>query len=136
MAYFRGAGVERDFVRAQHWWSLAFERGEHDAGYNLGILHRRGLGVPRDTARCIELWLEAATAGSGMAQNAMGTAFLNGEGVDYSPIDAYAWFRSAAERGVKVAAVNAELALMRLDEAGQEMARARAEAVSASLKRR
>ena len=104
-----------------------------DAGYDIGVLYRRGLGVPRDFARAARQWRNAAERGSGVAQNALGSAYLYGEGLEYDPIKAYAWFRVAAESGLTVASSNAELAMTRLSEAERESAYAQVETLKEML---
>ena len=133
LIYFQGDGVDRDFVAARHWWQKAFSAGEADSGYNLGILHKRGLGTSRSATKAQEIWLEAAKLGSPHAQNAYGSALMNGEGATPDPITAYAWFRAAAAAGISVAQINSELVWQGLPEQAQEQALRRAAEVQQLL---
>lgn len=133
LAYYRGDGVERDYALALRWWREAYANGVADAGYNLGVMYRRGLGVTRDGQAAFTLWQEAGRARSPAAQNAVGSAYLNGDVGIYDPVLAYAWFRLAAEAGVAIANSNAELALMRLDDAQRDAAYDQADALKQSL---
>lgn len=134
LMYFRGDGVQRDFGQARGWWQKAADAGEASAAYDLGILYRRGQGgVPRDVAASIKLWTQAARAGLAVAQNALGACYLNGDGVDADPIEAWAWFRLAAQGGLSVAEVNGEMVRAQLDDAGLVAAGRRFEALRGEL---
>lgn len=134
LLYFRGMGVERDYGKARGWWEKAAAAGESSAAYDLGILFRRGQGgVPRDVAASIKLWTTAARAGLAVAQNALGACYMNGDGVEADMLEAWAWFRLAAQSGLTVAEVNAEMVRGQLDEAGQTAARQRFETLRAEL---
>lgn len=134
LMYFRGAGVERDFIQARNWWEKAARAGEKSAAYDLGILFRRGQGgVPRDVAASIKLWQQAARGGLAVAQNALGACYMNGDGVDADMREAWAWFTLAAQSGLSVAAVNAEMVHSQLDEAGYAAARLRYAALRAEI---
>jgi len=86
----------------------ATERSEADAQYDLGSLYYRGLNQ-RDGPEVISIpqnyelaamWLrKAADKGQGAAQNALGTIYQIGHGVDRDEKQAAAWYRKAAERG-------------------------------------
>jgi TPR repeat protein len=124
--WYRGDGVERDFGRARAWWERAFEAGEADAAYNLGILHRRGLGVPRSEVTAMQWWERAARAGSPLAQHGLGSAYLEGRGVTRDPVAAYAWFSLAARNGVAPAEQDKALLEQQLPPELLEEGRARA----------
>ncbi len=134
LMYFRGTGVARDLAQARSWWETAAHAGEPGAAYDLGILYRRGQGgVSRDVATSIKLWTRAARAGLAIAQNALGACYLNGDGVDVDIIEAWAWFHLAAEGGLAVANVNADVLRGQLDDAQFESAHRRFDALRAEL---
>lgn len=134
LMYFRGMGVARDFQQARSWWEKAANGGEASAAYDLGILYRRGQGgVPRDVAASIKLWTQAARAGLALAQNALGACYMNGDGVDADMLEAWAWFRLAAQGGVPVADQNAEMVRGQLDDRAYAQARRRYEALRAEI---
>lgn len=134
LMYFRGMGVARDFGKARSWWETAANGGDSRAAYDLGILYRRGQGgVPRDVAASIKLWTRAARAGLPVAQNALGACYMDGDGVDADMLEAWAWFRLAAQGGLSVAEVNADMVRGQLDDTGLAAARQRFEALRAQL---
>ena len=134
LMYFRGTGVVRDFVQAHSWWQKAADAGEASAAYDLGILYRRGQGgVLRDVAASIKLWLRAAHSGLAVAQNALGACYMHGDGVDADMLEAWAWFRLAAQDGLAVASVNADMLRAQLDDAQFEAAHRRFDTLGREL---
>lgn len=97
-----GRGVGPNPVRAADWFAFAVARGSIPAAYRLGVLLEKGAeGLPRDVARARRLYESAALAGNVRAMHNFGV--LLAEGVDGQPdyTQAVAWFRKAAERGVR-----------------------------------
>ena len=134
LMYFRGTGVARDYAQARAWWQKAADAGDARAAYDLGILYRRGQGgVPRDVAASIKLWRSAAHSGLAVAQNALGACYMNGDGVEADMLEAWAWFRLAAEGGLTVASVNADVVRGQLDDARFEAAHRRFDALRREL---
>jgi TPR repeat protein len=96
-------------------------------------MSHRGLGVQRDLGRAIDSWRNAAEAGAGMAQNALGSAYLNGNVTAPDLIKTYAWFRLAAESGVAVANSNADMTFAQLNDLQRELAIAETQVLKQSL---
>ena len=91
------------------------------------------MGVASDLEQSLSWWRRAAVGGLAVAQNAVGAAYLNGEGVAFDPIESYAWFLVAANQGLAVATANLELARSRLSVEQEESAHLRFEAVRSML---
>ena len=78
--------------------SLA-DQGNAEAQYALAGVYKRGaLGVPRDRGQMISLLLKSAEKNP-EAEDALGTAYLEGDGVHRSRNEAIRWYRRAAEHG-------------------------------------
>jgi TPR repeat protein len=86
----------KDYTSARQHWAKAVEEGENFALNNLGFLLYEGLGGPPDQARAVELWSMAARRGNNESQWHLAQAFEKGKGVAQSLVDAYAWYRCAA----------------------------------------
>jgi hypothetical protein len=86
----------KDYASARQHWAKAVEEGENFALNNLGFLLYEGLGGPADQARAVELWNMAARRGNNESQWHLAQAFEKGKGVAQSLVDAYAWYRCAA----------------------------------------
>ena len=125
--YFRGDGVDRDYVAAQMWYGLAAEAGSNMAKYKIGRMYLYGIGIDRDEKLGKEYCLEAYYGFTGELKEATGInldrdrftwedlpkanaycAYLEylvgrmrlaGEGVDTDCLSAFNWFRAAATHG-------------------------------------
>ena len=64
------------------------------------------MGVSRSAPTAIEWYERGASAGSHMAQCALGTAYLDGDGVAKSLDTAHTWLLAAAQQGNATAQYN------------------------------
>jgi len=83
---------EGRYEEALSIWVPLAESGDVDTEYYVGELYRDGLGDP---ATALGWFEKAASRGFVKAQNAMGSAYLNGSGVEKNAATAFAWFREA-----------------------------------------
>ena len=98
--YLAGQGVERDHVEAIAWYRQAANHNLPAATYNLGVLHATGDGVPQSMDKATEFYRQAAEAGYAEAQANLGVFYASGTGVDKADfVEAYAWFKLAADQG-------------------------------------
>jgi uncharacterized protein len=105
LSYANGEGAARDYALAEHWYLKAAGQNHALAHFNLGMMHANGQGVPCDRVKSLE-WIQlAADLGDAGAQYKLGTtrhrASLDPRSEDASQlrIDAYKWFRLAADQG-------------------------------------
>ena len=124
--------AENDYINAAEYFRKAAEDGHADAQFNLGIMYVNGLGVQKNNEDALR-WLGKA-AGQGHAeaknklgllrggkgkiekgkkqvespeeQDALGHAYLHGEGVEQNYEEAVKWFRKAADQGYPPAQFN------------------------------
>ena len=96
--YHKGAGVTKDFNKAQNWYMKAAEKGNVVAMRRIGSMHFWGEGFKKDEIKAIEWWTRASDAGDTGSMFNIGTSYYNGEGVvqDYSK--ALFWYKKAAEK--------------------------------------
>jgi len=97
----RGAGVERDNVRAADHYAIAAAAGQTNAMNALARCYQQGDGRPRNRARAVELWRESNALGNPFAAYELGRLHRQGWGwgVDKDPPRARALFRAASDRG-------------------------------------
>jgi TPR repeat protein len=98
VAYARGRGVEKDSVRAAHWFAKAAAQGDEDAQLHLGVAYVRGDGVEEDPVRAVHWYAKAAEQGHGQAMCFLGGMYEDGEGVEKDLAQAAHWYRKASER--------------------------------------
>ncbi|HKF02214.1 MAG TPA: tetratricopeptide repeat protein, partial [Candidatus Sulfotelmatobacter sp.] len=106
LAYETGAGTERNYIEAAHWYRLAADHGTSGAQNNLGGLYSRGLGVQQDDREALKWYLRAASDGYPAAQNNVGFMYANGRGTVQDVNVAFNWYRKAAEKGYAAAENN------------------------------
>lgn len=87
------------YDNARAIWEALDEKGNGQAGFNLGILYEDGLGVEQDNQKAIEYYEKAATAGSGKAQYRLGLLYSAGIKTPKNDTKAYKWLTAAAEQG-------------------------------------
>ncbi len=97
--YLTGRGVERDYVQAVRWLTVAASQGEPHATHNLGVCFEQGLGVAQNYQKAVEYYQKAAEAGVPQAEYALGTCYKEGRGVPKDEAKAREWLRRAAMRG-------------------------------------
>ena len=108
-------GAVPDYAQAEHWYLKAAGQNHALAHFNLGMMHANGQGVPRDLAKSLVWIRSAADLGDPAAQYNLGLthqrAIRDGlpENSADSRVDAYKWFRLAADQGYKGAEVACDL---------------------------
>ncbi len=121
--YIDGQGVAKDSEEAVRWFRRAAYRDDEVAYYNLALLYRDGLGVERDCQKAWSYFHRAARRGHEGSLLELGD--MEESGVAHlppKPVEAYAWFRLATERGVETAA--AKLAELGAGMTAEEVAEA------------
>jgi len=93
-AYYSG-----DFKTALAEWTPLADKGDADAQYNLGQMHRRGEGVPKNDKTAVKWYTLAAEQGDVDAQYNLGDMYAHGRGVLENDKTAVKWFTKAAEQG-------------------------------------
>lgn len=99
MAYFKGAGVERDPVLALKWIQKAADQGYAQAQYTLGAMHHAGRGALQSFPLAFRWFELAAQQNHAEAQYSLGSMYRNGQGVPVDKSKAYVWFNLAAAQG-------------------------------------
>jgi uncharacterized protein len=95
-AYFKGEGVERDWVEGVKWYRKAAKQGDAEAQNSLGFAYVIGIGVEQDQAEGVKWFRKAAEQGCAEAQWLLGVFYDSGEGVAKDQVEAYAWVNLAA----------------------------------------
>ena len=99
VCYYKGEGVERDYVKAVEWLEKAAEQGNAEAQKDLGVCYYNGRGVEKDYAKAVRWFQKSAEQGYGEAQGWMGCCYEYGYGVTIDLAKAIEWYRKAAEKG-------------------------------------
>lgn len=105
-AYRAGRGVTKDVERAVRLFSLAVERGNSHAMWELSIHVRNGWSVARDPARALALGRSAAEAGDAAGMNVLGVMHRDGIATPKSDTEARLWFERSAQLLNSYAMVN------------------------------
>lgn len=71
VSYYYGNGVELDYKKAVHYYSLAAEIGHPFGEYNLAVACEYGKGHPKDMEKAIFYYNKAAKKGVNMAIDAL-----------------------------------------------------------------
>ena len=87
----------------------AYEQGDVETQYGLGLMYRKGKGVLQNDTTAVKWWKLAAEQGSAKAQHNLAFMYRNGEGVLQNDIYAYMWFNIAVSQGFKIAGGEREL---------------------------
>lgn len=95
--YFRGQGVEQDYIKALPWLMKAAEYGKKDSQYTLGIMFKNALGVQRDINRAMGYFRSAARLGHPKAQFNLGITYYKSHEVPRDDTLALQWFQEAAK---------------------------------------
>ena len=90
-----------DYEQAYQEWLPLAEQGDPAAQFNLGLLFRYGKGRPVDAKVAAEWCLKAADVGFLPAQYEMAKMYEAGEGVRRNVVEAYKWYKLAAEQRYK-----------------------------------
>ena len=96
VSYYKGDGVEKNYVEAVKWFRKAAEQGDIVAQYNLGLCCYEGDGMERTYAEAAKWWRKAAEQGYANAQTRLGVLIYDKLDMDYS--EAVHWLRKAAEQ--------------------------------------
>ena len=96
-------GFEIDAETAAYWFSLAAEKGNMAAKYQLGLLYLNGEGVEEDLQKGKLLLEQAAENGNVEAQYNLAVMYLDGHGVEQNNEYAIFWLQKAASQGSEIA---------------------------------
>jgi hypothetical protein len=99
MAYYKGAGVERDPALALKWIQKAADQSYAQAQYTLGAMHHAGRGALQSFPLALKWFEQAAQQNHAEAQYSLGSMYRNGQGVPVDKSKAYIWFNLAAAQG-------------------------------------
>jgi TPR repeat protein len=94
----KGDGVEKDYVKAVHWYRKAANQGFAGAQNNLAVMYEQGLGVPKNKPEAAMWYIKAAEQHNANAQHSIGIMYRDGEGVPQNFEEAAKWISKAAEQ--------------------------------------
>lgn len=110
LKYASGEGAALDYHLAEGWYLKAAGQNHALAHLNLGVMYSRGHGHPADAMKSMAWIQKAAELGDASAQFRMGELKYRAVRIGVSPangrarIDAYTWYRLAADQGFQDAA--------------------------------
>lgn len=91
-----------DYEKALQWFQLAYENGDYDAAFHLGLMYEDGLGVKQDWNKAKEMYNRAFTnLHHPFAPYRIGQLYEKGE--DNFPQDitkAIEWYKEAGQNGL------------------------------------
>jgi TPR repeat protein len=90
---------EGDDEKAFSYYTMAADKGNHDAMFTLALLHHAGVHVKRNDNTALELLMKASVAGSEDAQFVLGTLYEEGRGVKKNLDEALRYYTLAAANG-------------------------------------
>lgn len=94
------SSVQRDWVEARKWMTMAAKGGDPRAIFDLGSYYEYGLGVPADLPRAFTYYLESARRGHPQGQYNAGNMLETGDGTTLDEIEGLKWYLLAAEQGM------------------------------------
>lgn len=97
-----GNGVEKDYVKAVYYLSLACEKNVKGAAFllsTIGVNYRIGNGIEKDIAQAIRLYEKAAEYGNVSSLNDLGMIYYYGYDIERDWEKAYSYFTQAADLG-------------------------------------
>ena len=94
-----GHGVNQNYKKAYHWYSLAAEQGYAEAQYKIGLMYYKGQVVAQDYQKAFKWYSLAAKQDDPKAQFNLGVLYRRAEGVAQDHQQAFKWFLLAGERG-------------------------------------
>lgn len=97
--YYRGRGVERDYIKAADCFKKVAEQGHADAQDYLGIMYLFGEGVSQDYVEAAKWVKMSAERGDAGAEFNLGLMHERGQGVRQDYNEALKWYQKAAEQG-------------------------------------
>ena len=110
--YARGDGVNGDIpdpVAAVGWFEKAAAQDLADAQFRLAIVTEQGLGTQASGERALSLLRSAADLSHAGAQNSLDYRYSKGLGVEADYKIAAGWFARAAEQGVDLDTLEAQI---------------------------
>ncbi len=96
--YYNGAGVNKDYGQALHWYKKAASKNNPAAQYNIGMLYNYGFGVKKDLGKAVSWYTKSAQQGYAMAQYNLGCCCLYGQGITQNQQQALLWFKMGSEQ--------------------------------------
>ena len=106
--------------------TLAAERNEAGAQYQLGIMYSTGTNRKKDAAQAAAWFRRAAHQNHADAQFELGNHYLKGEGVELNAAEAFYWICRAEQNGHKLATAKLNSAARALTLSEQDAQRSRA----------
>ena len=94
--YYKGYGVDSDYVEAVKWYKLAAEQNNIAALNNLGVCYEYGRGVESNKAIAVSYYEKSAVLGNIVAQRNLSNCYLNGLGIEKNLEKAFEWRLKAA----------------------------------------
>ena len=96
-----------DYAKAYEYYSKAAEKGYVPSIFNLAVYHEEGTHVEKDIIKAVELYREAADMGHTFSEKTLGNYLYSGaEGIPINKEEARRYWRSAANKGNRVAQFN------------------------------
>ena len=106
LMYEYGKGVDEDKAKAAEWYSMAAEKGNADAQFQLAGMYYKGEGVTQDCLESLKWLHEAAEQGHVDAYYKLGEVYRIGQGlrgniqsVPEDRAESAKWYRKAADQG-------------------------------------
>jgi hypothetical protein len=126
--YDSGLGVTANSTLAAKWWRAASAQGYLPAQNLLASKYYYGgdvfgpqAGWQQDHKKVYELWQQSAHKGVAASQFMLGVLYMDGDGVERSYSEAYAWFSLSLQGGYRMA-TDALIELSRLITPAQKQA--------------
>lgn len=110
--YYFGNGVEKNLVKAAHYFKIAADLNYPAAICNLGWCYEAGEGVEQDWHMAYTCYLKSAELDCSMGQYSLGWMYDNGVYVKKNKSIAMSWFIKAAENGQPMAQYKLGMAYM------------------------
>ncbi|CAF2524982.1 unnamed protein product [Rotaria sp. Silwood2] len=99
LAYYHGAGVERDYDKAFRLFHLSADQSYAEGQLMLGVMYYNGQGIRRDFKMALKWFQAASQSGHVLAYYNLAQMHATGTGVLRSCPTATELFKSVAERG-------------------------------------
>lgn len=112
----------KDYKTALKKWQIALQKGDADAGLNIGFMYEMGIGVAQEYREAVRWYRLAALKGQVGAQVNLAVMYGNGQGIAQDIMRAHMWFNIAATGGDKAGVNGRELAAARMT--GQQIEQA------------
>ena len=96
LRYSNGAGVERDFVKAEQWFEMALAAGDASAGTLMAECYLYGKGVTKNETKAISLLRDAVAAKDPRAMDQLANCYHKGIGLNQDDAEAFRLYSQAA----------------------------------------